>query len=254
VILEDQPGIESPNTIMGGEMKQPGTPAVVPLDPSATSSFLGNADWADGEVLKGSPFNYSWSLSSRRHPITMQERRHTEATARAFETRNPSTTVIMRKSSVYRHFDVSIPCMFAKRWLPSALLRVTLVDSAGQSFTARWIGNRKKSQCLKSFRDFSISHCLEEGDACIFELMDPNPGTLVFKVHIFRVVELKSGQCGPDDWQKHYHLLTGRGLIQEAENPFTMDLEVVPVQQQEATDPLPLSHRVERERVFQRQI
>ncbi len=148
----------------------------------------------------------------------------------------------------------SIPCMFAKRWLPSALMRVTLVDSAGQSFTARWIGNRKKSQCLKSFRDFSISHCLEEGDACIFELMDPNPGTLVFKVHIFRVVELKSGECGPDDWQKHYHLLTGRGLIQEAENPFRMDLEVVPVQQQEATDPLPLSHRVERERVFQRQI
>jgi hypothetical protein len=106
VILEDQPGTKSPNTIMGGEMKQPVTPAVVPLDPSATSSFLGNADWADGGVLMGLPFNYSWSLSSQRHPITMQERRHTEATARAFETRNPSTTVIMRKSSVYRHFDV----------------------------------------------------------------------------------------------------------------------------------------------------
>jgi len=36
----------------------------------------------------------------------MQERRHTEANAKAFETRNPSTTVIMRKSNVYRHFDV----------------------------------------------------------------------------------------------------------------------------------------------------
>ncbi len=36
----------------------------------------------------------------------MQEWRHTEATVRAFETRNPSTTMIMHKSSVYRHFDV----------------------------------------------------------------------------------------------------------------------------------------------------
>ncbi len=45
----------------------------------------------------------------------MQERRHTEATARAFETRNPSTTMIMRKSSVYRHFDV---VSYSSNWCP----------------------------------------------------------------------------------------------------------------------------------------
>jgi len=43
------------------------------------------------------------------HNVLMQERRHTEATTRAFETRNPSTTVIMCKSNVYRHFDVVSP-------------------------------------------------------------------------------------------------------------------------------------------------
>ncbi len=87
---------------------------------------------------------------------------------------------------------------------------------------------------------------MEEGDACIFELIDPNPGTLVFKVHIFRVVELKYGQCGLDDWQNHYHLLIRRGLIQDGPGSGPGI----------AIDPLPLSHKVERERerVFQKQI
>lgn len=100
----------------------------------------------------------------------------------------------------------SIPSAFAKQWLPRKLVRVTLWDSGGQKSTARWAGNRKKSACLKSFREFSLSHCLEEGDACVFELMDPNPNNPVFLVHVFRVVELPNTRIAPKEWEDHYKL------------------------------------------------
>lgn len=138
--------------------------------------------------------------------MTMEERRRTELGARNLNTKNPSVTVVMRNSSVYCHFLVSIPSAFAKQWLPRKLVRVTLVDSGGQKSTARWAGNRKKSACLKSFREFSLSHCLEEGDALVFELMDPNPNNPVFLVHVFRVVELPSTRMSPKDWETHYKL------------------------------------------------
>lgn len=107
----------------------------------------------------------------------------------------------------------SIPSAFAKQWLPRKLVRVTLMDSGGQKSTARWAGNRKKSACLKSFREFSLSHCLEEGDALVFELMDPNPNNPVFLVHVFRVVELHSARMSPKDWENHYKLDVMIGTI-----------------------------------------
>ena len=107
----------------------------------------------------------------------------------------------------------SIPSAFAKQWLPRKLVRVTLMDSGGQKSTARWAGNRKKSACLKSFREFSLSHCLEEGDALVFELMDANPSNPVFLVHVFRVVELPSARISPKDWENHYKLDVMIGTI-----------------------------------------
>lgn len=90
---------------------------------------------------------------------------------------------------------------------------MTLLDSGGQKSTARWAGNRKKSACLKSFREFSLSHCLEEGDALVFELMDANPNNPVFLVHVFRVVELPSARISPKDWENHYKLDVMIGTI-----------------------------------------
>lgn len=107
----------------------------------------------------------------------------------------------------------SIPSAFAKQWLPRKLVRVTLMDSGGQKSTARWAGNRKKSACLKSFREFSLSHCLEEGDALVFELMDANPNNPAFLVHVFRVVELPSARMSPKDWENHYKLDVMIGTI-----------------------------------------
>jgi hypothetical protein len=107
----------------------------------------------------------------------------------------------------------SIPSAFAKQWLPRKLVRVTLMDSGGQKSTARWAGNRKKSACLKSFREFSLSHYLEEGDALVFELMDANPNNPVFLVHVFRVVELHSARMSPKDWENHYKLDVMIGTI-----------------------------------------
>lgn len=87
------------------------------------------------------------------------------------------------------------------------------MDSGGQKSTARWAGNRKKSACLKSFREFSLSHCLEEGDALVFELMDANPNNPLFLVHVFRVVELPSARISPKDWENHYKLDVMIGTI-----------------------------------------
>ena len=87
------------------------------------------------------------------------------------------------------------------------------MDSGGQKSTARWAGNRKKSACLKSFREFSLSHCLEEGDALVFELMDANPINPVFLVHVFRVVELPNTRLSPKDWENHYKLDVMIGTI-----------------------------------------
>ncbi|KAG0625023.1 hypothetical protein M758_2G021900 [Ceratodon purpureus] len=164
-------------------------------------------------MLPNMPSYKYTALQSRRRPVTMEERRRAELGARNLNTKNPSVTVVMRNSSVYCHFLVSIPSAFAKQWLPRKLVRVTLMDSGGQKSTARWAGNRKKSACLKSFREFSLSHCLEEGDALVFELMDANPNNPVFLVHVFRVVELLSPRISPKDWENHYKLDVMIGTI-----------------------------------------
>jgi len=104
-----------------------------------------------------------------------------------------------------------IPADFAKHSnLPSHEVRVTLVcDEVPTNCKALWLGSQSQLDC-KGWRNFSRSHCLEEGDVCVFECFPPATPTMAsirLGVYIFRVVKLTRPIVL--DWARHYKVLQG---------------------------------------------
>lgn len=77
---------------------------------------------------------------------------------------------------------------FAKEWMPKETREVTLIDRAGNKWPTKWLykDGGVTSGLSAGWRGFALDHRLEEGDVCVFELVDrENFGLLV---HIFRVL------------------------------------------------------------------
>lgn len=115
-----------------------------------------------------------------------------------------------------------IPADFAKHSnLPShgQALRVTLVcDEVPTNCKALWLGPLSQLDC-KGWQNFSRSHCLEEGDVCVFECLPPaNPTTTSIRlgVYICRVIKLPRSIM--PDWTQHYKVLQGDNAIAETAN------------------------------------
>ncbi|MCO5610479.1 hypothetical protein L7F22_064717 [Adiantum nelumboides] len=99
--------------------------------------------------------------------------------------------------------EQSLDIDFSVQYLPSKIQEVALLDTSGKSWFARWLGAR--NGLSGGWRKFSLDHGLEEGDICVFELLDSKK--VVIKVHIFRVVPLRNEMPGRD----HYlHIPQGK--------------------------------------------
>lgn len=134
---------------------------------------------------------------SKRRLVSDAEREKALAAAKHFKSSRPHMRKLMKESHVYRGFWLSFPSDFSSKYLPNEIQQVTLLDSSGKSWSTKWLGSR--NGLSGGWRKFSLDHGLEEGDVCVFELIDRKK--LVINVHIFRVVELRNGLPGRD----HYH-------------------------------------------------
>lgn len=84
-----------------------------------------------------------------------------------------------------------------------------LQDTAGFQWPATWIMNAQRSGVSGGWGGFSKDHRLEEGDYCVFELIDPKRYT--FLVNIFRVVGIDLVPGSRGEWRKRPHNMA-RGL------------------------------------------
>ncbi|MCO5610484.1 hypothetical protein L7F22_064722 [Adiantum nelumboides] len=124
---------------------------------------------------------------SKRRPVSDEERQIALLAAKKFKSNRPHLLKLMKQSHVYRGFWLGLDTDFSVQYLPSQIQEVALLDTSGKSWSARWLGAR--NGLSGGWRKFSLDHGLEEGDVCVFELLDSKK--IVFKVHIFRVVPLR---------------------------------------------------------------
>eukprot|EP00257_Ricinus_communis_P023391 XP_015583363.1 putative B3 domain-containing protein At5g58280 [Ricinus communis] len=101
---------------------------------------------------------------------------------------NPSFVKSMVRSHVYSCFWLGLPTQFCKNHLPKKDLDMILEDDNGSTYDAKYLGNR--TGLSGGWRGFALDHKLDDGDAVVFELVEPDK----FKVCTFRVSSLLSAQ------------------------------------------------------------
>lgn len=104
------------------------------------------------------------------------------------DSNNPSFVKPMVRSHVSSCFWLGLPTKFCKEHLPERDLTLVLEDEKGVEYDAVYIGSR--AGLSGGWRGFSLDHGLENGDALVFELTEPDR----FKVHIIKAIEEQSSQ------------------------------------------------------------
>ncbi|KMZ66993.1 B3 domain-containing protein [Zostera marina] len=93
----------------------------------------------------------------------------------------PSFVKPMTQSHVTGGFWLSLPKSFSSTYLPKSNEYLTLIDEDGNEFQSLYLA--PKNGLSGGWRGFSMEHDLVDGDALIFELINPK----TFKIYIIRV-------------------------------------------------------------------
>lgn len=96
---------------------------------------------------------------------------------------NPSFVKPMLQSHVTGGFWLGLPSMFCKTYLPKKDDKVILENEKGDEWETVFLAN--KAGLSGGWRGFSLDHGLVDGDALVFELVEP----CRFKIHIVRASE-----------------------------------------------------------------
>ncbi|KAI3833082.1 hypothetical protein MKX03_021360 [Papaver bracteatum] len=100
------------------------------------------------------------------------------------------------KSMLHSHvndgFWLGLPATFCRENLPEGNETITLVDESGEEFETTYLV--KKNGLSAGWRGFAILHGLIDGDASVFQLIEPTK----FKVHIIRANGLHTDGDGED--------------------------------------------------------
>ncbi|XP_024380244.2 uncharacterized protein [Physcomitrium patens] len=144
---------------------------------------------------------------SRRRPVTAEERDRVRAAALKFEsqTKRPSFMVVMMPSHVYRGFWLTVPQEFSRLHMPRKRTTITVQDEFGFQWPGQWVVNSLHGGLSDGWAAFSRDHYLEEGDACVFEVLNLKIPLLL--VHIFRVVEVPLLPGSRGGWDVHYRVV-----------------------------------------------
>ncbi|XP_065854998.1 B3 domain-containing transcription factor VRN1-like [Euphorbia lathyris] len=114
---------------------------------------------------------------------TKEEKEGAIRVAEMYKPDNPFFKVILRPSYVYRGFLLHIPTIFARKYLSSFSEIITLEVSKGKKWPVRCVSENGKAKLSKGWTEFVWGNRLEEGDVCVFELINMKDA---MKVTIFR--------------------------------------------------------------------
>ncbi|MCL7030987.1 hypothetical protein MKW94_008555 [Papaver nudicaule] len=93
---------------------------------------------------------------------------------------HPSYVKSMLQSHVYHGFWLNVPTDFCKKNLPEDKVTIVLEDEEGSEYKAIYIG--EKAGLSGGWKTFAKDHKLDDGDALVFELIEPTR----LKVHVFK--------------------------------------------------------------------
>ncbi|KGN62034.1 B3 domain-containing transcription factor VRN1 isoform X2 [Cucumis sativus] len=104
-------------------------------------------------------------------------------------TKNPSFMVTMRPSYIQTGNCLSLPRIFSERYIKESV-DVKLEVGDGRIWKVwcgvRWAFTRRRTELKGGWKRFAVDNELEEGDICVFELMNKTP-KVHFLVTIFRL-------------------------------------------------------------------
>ena len=106
-------------------------------------------------------------------------------------------------------FIQTIPNSYSKNHMPQERISIKLQDSFGFQWPAQWIKSNQHSGVSGGWAAFSRDHCLEEGDVCVFEVINSKDWTLM--VHIFRVLQVDLVPNTRGGWENNYNIVYGMG-------------------------------------------
>ncbi|GMP48840.1 hypothetical protein CsSME_00016055 [Camellia sinensis var. sinensis] len=84
---------------------------------------------------------------------------------------NPSFVKSMVRSHVYSCFWLGLPSKFCEDHLPKTIVDIVLEDENGAEYDSVYIG--KRTGLSGGWRAFALDHKLDDGDALVFELIEP---------------------------------------------------------------------------------
>ncbi|XP_057965093.1 B3 domain-containing protein Os01g0723500-like isoform X2 [Malania oleifera] len=108
--------------------------------------------------------------------------------ARSFNSRFPCFESFMKAYNTERAFILRIPTSFSKAYLPQQKTRFVLKNSKGKAWEVASNYNKKYHAFSGGWRAFACDNNLNQGDVCVFELVDKN----VMQVHVFPIDQTSS--------------------------------------------------------------
>ncbi|XP_038902137.1 B3 domain-containing transcription factor VRN1-like isoform X2 [Benincasa hispida] len=154
------------------------------------STYRGSA-YNEGDDGRFSPETMRPMNPRKTPPVLTENQLVVLRRARSFKcrTNNPSFMVTMRPSYIQTGNYLSIPRIFAERYIKESM-DVKLEIGDGRSWRVlcgvRWAFTRRRTELKGGWKRFAVDNELEEGDICVFELI--NKTTKVhFHVTIFRL-------------------------------------------------------------------
>ncbi|XP_060174975.1 putative B3 domain-containing protein At5g58280 [Lycium barbarum] len=145
---------------------------------------------------KRSRFSSSWATYLARpleevkvasYEEKAQALKYAEKLQNNLQSENPYFIKSMVRSHVYSCFWLGLPTRFCEDHLPKSTVNVLLVDEEGLEYESLFIG--KRTGLSGGWRAFALDHKLDDGDALVFELVEPTK----FKVYIVRASHCSSG-------------------------------------------------------------
>ncbi|KAI5679824.1 hypothetical protein M9H77_01051 [Catharanthus roseus] len=152
-------------------------------------SYRDDVDVDLPRMRKRSKWDSSWASYLARpveevRSASFQERADALKSAEKLQTNlqseNPSFVKSMVRSHVYSCFWLGLPNRFCEDHLPKSTVDMILEDEEGAEYEAVFIS--KRTGLSGGWRAFALDHKLDDGDALVFELVEPTR----FKVYIVR--------------------------------------------------------------------
>lgn len=126
------------------------------------------------------------------------------------KTDNPYFVKSMLQSHVSGCFWLGLPHRFCKNHLPKKDERMVLEDENGGRWETVYLALR--TGLSGGWRGFAMDHGLEDGDAIVFELIEPN----TFQVHIVRALEIDT-DCEADKDESQALIAEQQGMGTQSE-------------------------------------